>query len=145
VDKSNEDIHSYLPFMQRYRSSFSKEDLIAEVRMENIPSAWVKDFKLAKLHLQTRIKDIMGDLVVIGEKNKINPKPTHNYANGNKKQLKNTCRIHNSNHEWAECHQNPKNNTNRQRQGNEINGKSCKEHRRTARKGWQSSREQNQD
>ncbi len=58
-------INSYLPLMQQNGQSLSKEDLIAEVIAKNIPNAWVKDFKLAKLHLSTRIKDIISDLTVI--------------------------------------------------------------------------------
>ncbi len=56
-------INSYLPLMQRNVSSFSEEDLVTEVIAKNIPAAWVKDFNLAKLHLQTKIKDVMADFI----------------------------------------------------------------------------------
>jgi len=39
----------------------------AKVIVKSIPSAWVKDFKLAKLYLETQIKDVMADLAVIEE------------------------------------------------------------------------------
>jgi hypothetical protein len=44
--------------MQQNERAFSKEDLTAEVIANNIPTAQVKDFKLAKLHLKTHIIDI---------------------------------------------------------------------------------------
>ncbi len=58
-------INSYLPLMQRNARAFSKEDLISEVMSRNIPSVWMKDFELSKLHLQTEISDIMTDLTII--------------------------------------------------------------------------------
>jgi hypothetical protein len=94
-------INTCLPLMQRNGSSFSKEDHIAEVIAKNIPATWVKDFKLAKLHLQTKIKDVIADLVVIEEHIKTNPKPTHDHANGNnnKNQLKTPCHVPHGGHE----------------------------------------------
>jgi hypothetical protein len=92
--------------MQPNGRSFSKEDLIAEVISKNIPAAWEKDFKMFKLHLKTRIKDILSELTVIEEQVKIHPK---NNENPNKKHMKNPCRLHGT-HEWDECRQNLKNN-----------------------------------
>jgi hypothetical protein len=107
-------INSKLPLMQRNGISFSEEDVIADVIATSIPAAWVTDFKLAKLHIQIKIRDVMADLVVIKEQIKTNYKPTHDHTNGNnnKKQLKNPCRVHNGGHEWADGHQNPKNDKN---------------------------------
>ncbi len=48
-------INSYLPLMQENGEAFSEEDLISEVIRKNIPSAWVKYFKMSKLHLKTHI------------------------------------------------------------------------------------------
>jgi hypothetical protein len=45
--------------------SFSKEDLISEVISRSIHNAWVKHYVLAKLHLQTEIKDISTNLIGI--------------------------------------------------------------------------------
>ncbi len=93
--------------MQPNGRSFTKEDLIAEVITENIPSAWVKDFKMFKLHLKTKIKDIISELTVIEEQVKAHPKNSQD--NPSKKHLKNFCRVHNGGHEWDDCRQNPKN------------------------------------
>jgi hypothetical protein len=84
-------INSYLPLMQPNGRPFSEEDLIAEVISKNIPAAWEKDFKMFKLHLKTKIKDILSELTVIEEQIKIHPK---NNDNTNKKQLKNACKLH---------------------------------------------------
>ncbi len=77
--------------MQPNGRPFSEEDLIAEVISKNIPAAWEKDFKMFKLHLKTKIKDILSELTVIEEQIKIHPK---NNDNTNKKQLKNACKLH---------------------------------------------------
>jgi hypothetical protein len=99
-------INSYLPLMQEGGKSFTEEELIAKVISKNIPSAWVKDFRMFKLHLKTRIRDVLTDLTVMEEQVKTNLKP----SNSDKKQhLKNPCRIHNGGHEWDDCCQNPKN------------------------------------
>jgi hypothetical protein len=45
----------------------------------------MKDFKMFKLHLKMRIKDIISELKVIKEQIKIHPKTNQN--NPNKKQL----------------------------------------------------------
>jgi len=77
----------------------------------------MKDFKMFKLHLKMRIKDIISELTVIKEQIKIHPKTNQN--NPNKKQLKNPCKLHNGGHEWDDCRKNPKNqkdnNTNKNR------------------------------
>jgi hypothetical protein len=100
-------INSYLPLMQPNGRPFTEEDLIAEVISKNIPSAWIKDFKMFKLHLKTSIKEIISELTVIEEQ--IKPHPKTSQANSNGKHLKNPCRIHNGGHEWDDCRQNPKN------------------------------------
>jgi hypothetical protein len=141
-------INSYLPLMEHEARSFSERELIAEVISKNIPSAWKAQFKLSKLHLKTRIKDIMGDLTIIEE-------VTH--PKSNKKQLKNPCRLH-GNHEWDECRQNPKNqksenknesndkNRNRNGNGNGTgNNRNREEHRRTERPNRQPSRESSRE
>jgi hypothetical protein len=142
-------INSYLPLMEPEARSFSERELIAEVISKNIPSAWKDQFKLSKLHLKTRIKDIMGDLTIIEEVN---------HSKSSKKPLKNPCRVHNGSHEWEDCRQNPKNQqddkknegknkhneNNRNRRGNENDGRSREESRRTERDERQSSRERSQ-
>jgi len=125
-------INSYLPLMQPNGHPFSEEDLIAKVISKNIPAVWEKDLKMFKLHLKTRIKDILSELTVIEEQVKIYPK---NNKNSNKKQLKNPCRLHGT-HEWDECHQNPKNNkTNIEKDKTDRNKSDAnnrtREHRRT--------------
>jgi hypothetical protein len=98
-------INSYLPLMQVGGRSFTEEELVSEVISKNIPSVWIKDFRMFKLHLKTRVKDVLTDLTMIEEQIKT-PKPT-NFDNKNK-HLKNPCRLHGS-HEWDDCRQNPKN------------------------------------
>jgi hypothetical protein len=125
-------INSYLPLMQPNGRPFSKEDLIAEVISKNIPAAWEKDLKMFKLHLKTKIKDILSELTIIEEQVKIHPK---NNENPNKKQLKNPCRLHDT-HEWDECRKNPKNNKNNNDKDKTDRTKSdannrTREHRRT--------------
>jgi hypothetical protein len=97
VDQLNEE---YALYAMKWK--FFEEDLIAKIIMKNMPSIWVKDFKIAKLHLQTEIKNVMADLVVIKEQIKIKPKPTHDHPNGNEKQLKIPCCAHNGHHKWTE-------------------------------------------
>jgi hypothetical protein len=99
-------INSYLPLMKQNAQAFTKEDLINEVITPNIPPALEKDFRLANLHLKTRIRDIIKPLTVIYEQVKIHPQ---NSTQQTKKNLKNTCKLHNGHHEWDDCHQNPKN------------------------------------
>jgi hypothetical protein len=133
--------------MQQDGHAFTEEDLIAEVISKNIPLAWVKDFKLAKLHLKNRVRDVMTDLVVIEEQVKTHQKPPEN---ANKKQLKNPCRIHGG-HEWEDCRQNPinqkedgktkHNENNHSRQQNESSGRPCNENRCTKRDGENAHRE----
>jgi hypothetical protein len=60
--------------MQPNGCSFIEEDLIAEVSSKNIPAAWVKDFKMFKLHLKNKVKDIISELKVIEEQIKIHLK-----------------------------------------------------------------------
>jgi hypothetical protein len=98
-------INSYLPLMQENGKAFTKEELVSEVISKNIPSAWVKDFRMFKLHLKTRVRDVLTDLMMIEEQAK-----THSEANNSdkKQHLKNPCRIHNGGHEWDDCRQNPK-------------------------------------
>ncbi len=60
-----------------------------------------------KLHLKTRIKDIISKLTVTEEQIKTHLKTNQN--NPNKKQLKNPSRLHNGGHEWDDCRKNPKN------------------------------------
>jgi len=100
-------INSYLPLMQPNGRPFTEEDLIAEVISKNIPNAWIKNFKMFKLHLKTSIKEIISKLTVIKEQIKPHPKTSQNNSNG--KHLKNPCRIHNGGHEWEDCRKNPKN------------------------------------
>ena len=64
-------MNSYLPLMQQDGRAITKEYLITEVISKNIHAAWVKDFKLAKLHLKCRIRDVMTDLVVIKGKSRL--------------------------------------------------------------------------
>jgi hypothetical protein len=99
-------INSYLPLMQADAQALSETDLMAEVITKNIPAEWVKDFKSAKLHLKTRIKDIMSELTIIEEQVKTHRKEQNGQ---NKKNLKSPCRVHNGHHEWDDCHENPKN------------------------------------
>jgi len=54
-----ENINSYLPLMKPNARAFTEEDLINEVITPNIPSICEKDFRLANLHLKTRIKEII--------------------------------------------------------------------------------------
>jgi hypothetical protein len=79
-------INSYLPLMQVDAQALSETDLLAEVIAKNIPAEWVKDFKLAKLHLKMRIKDIMSELAIIEEEVKTHRKEQNGQ---NKKNLKN--------------------------------------------------------
>ncbi len=102
--------------MQPNGHSFTEEDLIAEVISKNIPAVWVKDFKMFKLHLKNKIKDIISELTVIEKQIKIHPKP--NQDNPNKKQLKTPCKIHNGCHEWEDCRQNPQNQKNEDENSN---------------------------
>jgi len=118
--------------MQENSKSFTKEELITEVISKNIPSAWVKDFRMFKLHLKMRIRDALTDLMVIEEQVKTNLKPT----NSDKKQhLKNLCRVHNGGNEWDDCRQNPKNlkpdEKNKAYGRTEQNGGRTREHRHT--------------
>jgi hypothetical protein len=96
-------INSYLPLMKPNARAFTEEDLINEVITPNIPSIWEKDFRLANLHLKTRIKEIIEPLTVIEEQ----VKSTNQGQNPSKKNLKNPCRIHNGGHEWDDCRQDP--------------------------------------
>ncbi len=90
--------------MQENGCTFAEEELISEVISKNIPSAWVKYFRMFKLYLKTCIKGVLPDLTMIEE-----PEKTHQKANqNNKKNLKNPCRLHGM-HEWDECRKNPKN------------------------------------
>jgi hypothetical protein len=128
-------INSYLPLMQPNGRSFTEEHLITEVISKNIPAAWIKDFIMFKLHLKTKIKDIISELTVTEEQVKTHPKPSQ--ENPRKKQLKTPCRVHHGGHEWEDCRQNPKNQKTedkkkyRNRNGNGNNNKSREEHRRT--------------
>jgi hypothetical protein len=136
-------INSYLPLMQDNGRAFTEEELVSEVISKNIPSAWVKDFRMFKLHLKTRVKDVLSDLTMIEEQIKTHLKPT----NSDKRQhLKNPCRIHNGGHEWDDCRQNPKNaksdgkdkTTDRGRTDNQNNR--TRENRRTEESGHQPTR-----
>jgi hypothetical protein len=122
--------------MQEGGKSFTEEELIAKVISKNIPSAWVKDFRMFKLHLKTRIRDVLTDLTVMEEQVKTNLKP----SNSDKKQhLKNPCRIHNGGHEWDDCCQNPKNiksdDQNKTNGRTDHNGSWTRENRRTENDG----------
>jgi hypothetical protein len=64
-------INSYLPFMQENGRAFTKEELVSEVISKNIPSAWVKDFRMFKLHLKTQVRDVLTNLMMIELKNKL--------------------------------------------------------------------------
>jgi hypothetical protein len=130
-----ENINSYLPLMKPNARAFTEEDLINEVITPNIPSICEKDFRLANLHLKTRIKEIIEPLTVMEEQ----VKPTNQGQNPSKKNLKNPCRIHNGGHERDDCRQNPKNNksdgkdkTNNDHNRNEHNNNNrSREQRRT--------------
>jgi hypothetical protein len=105
-------INSYLLLMRRDAPSLSEEDLISEVITPNLPSAWMKDFKILKLDCETRIRDFLEELLVIEDQVKIERKHTHrNGSEHNPKHLKNPCRVHNGGHGWANCRQNPKKQT----------------------------------
>jgi len=66
--KRIKNINSYLPLMEQEARPFSEKELITEVIAKNIPSAWHIQFRLAKLHLKTRIDNVISDLTVIEEK-----------------------------------------------------------------------------
>jgi hypothetical protein len=139
-------INSYLSLMDQEARTFSEKELIAEVISKNIPHAWRVQYRLAKLHLKTKIDDIISDLTLIEENIKTHPKPNHEKANKNK-QLKNPCRVHNGGHELEDCRQNPKNQKNKDknrtndnnhsRNGNSNNNRGREEHRLTERGGRQ--------
>jgi hypothetical protein len=130
-------INSYLPLMALEFVPLTEKQLITEVISKNIPSAWRVQYRLAKLHLKTRIDDIISDLTLIEENRKTHQKPDNDKTN--KKHLKNPCRLHNGTHEWDECRQNPKNRkedgknkTENNRRGNgNSNGRTREEQRRT--------------
>ncbi len=92
--------------MRRDARPLTKEDLISEVITPNLPSAWVKDFRLLKLDQETKISNILEELLVIEEQVKVEKKNIHKE---NTKNLKNPCCVHNGGHEWYDCHENPKN------------------------------------
>jgi hypothetical protein len=128
--------------MDQDTRAFFEKELIAKVISKNIPSVWHIEYRLAKLHLKARIDDIISDLTLIEENIKTHPKS--NQDKTNKKQLKNPCRLHNGNHEWDECRQNPKNqkedgknknDNNRSRGRNGNIGRTREEQRRTVRDG----------
>jgi hypothetical protein len=101
-------INSYLPYMKRNAVPLSDEDLIAEVITPNLPSAWVKDFKILQLDRETRIKETMQKLLIIEDQVKVERK-THRQGQEKNKHLKNPCHMHNGGHEWDDCHEIPKN------------------------------------
>jgi hypothetical protein len=57
--------------MQENGRAFTKEELVSEVISKNIPSAWVKDFRMFKLHLKTQVRDVLTNLMMIELKNKL--------------------------------------------------------------------------
>jgi hypothetical protein len=63
--------------MRRDAPSLSEEELIAEVITPNLPLAWIKDFKVLKLDRETKIKNILEELLVIKEQIKVKKKNTH--------------------------------------------------------------------
>jgi hypothetical protein len=63
-------INSYLPLMQDNGHAFSEEELIAEVISKNIPSAWTKDFRLAKLHLKNTSRTLSAILPSLKNKSR---------------------------------------------------------------------------
>jgi hypothetical protein len=95
--------------MKRDSRLLTEEDLISEVITLNLPSAWIKDFRILKLDRETKISNILEELLVIEEQVKVEKKNTHRE---NTKNLKNPCRVHNGGHEWDDCHENPKNKKN---------------------------------
>ena len=58
-----------------------------------------------KLHLKTRVKDVLTDLTMIEEQVKTHPKPSN--SDNKKQHLQNPCRLHGT-HKWDDCRQNPK-------------------------------------
>ncbi len=96
-------INSYLTLMQGNGHAFPEEDLISEVISKNIPSTWVNDFKIFKIHLKICVRDVMENLTIIEEQVK-----TQDNTHLSKKKLNNPYRQHNGTHEWDECQQNPK-------------------------------------
>jgi hypothetical protein len=100
--------------MKRNAALLSDEDLIAEVITPNLPSVWVKDFKILQLDRETRIKDIMQKLLIIEDQVKVEKK-THRQGQENNKHLKNPCCMHNGGHEWDDCRENPKNKNNKEK------------------------------
>jgi hypothetical protein len=68
--------------MQQNGSSFPEEDLSYN---KEYSYSLGQGFKLAKPHLQTKVKDVMADLVVIKEQIKVNPMSTHDPTQGNAK------------------------------------------------------------
>jgi hypothetical protein len=101
-------ITSYLPLMDQEARTYSKKELSAKIISKNIPIAWRVQYRLAKLHLKAKIDDIISDLTLIEENIKTHQKTNQEKTNKNK-QFKNPCKLHNGNHEWDDCRQNPKN------------------------------------
>jgi hypothetical protein len=52
---------SYLPLMQENDRAFIEKGLIYKVISKNLPSAWVKDFIMYKLHLKTCFRDALSN------------------------------------------------------------------------------------
>jgi hypothetical protein len=112
-------INSYLPLMEQEASSLTEKELITKVITPNLPKAWLKDFKLLKLNCKAKIKEVLQELLVIEDYIKLEKKPqTHQNGPDHNKILKNPCRLHNGNHKWADCRQNPKNSNNNQQHTN---------------------------
>jgi hypothetical protein len=95
--------------MREIVPTFSEEDLIAEVITPNIPSVWMKDFKILQLDREMKIKNIMQKLLIMEETVKVEKKNTHRQGQENNKHLKNPCRVHNGGHEWDDCRETPQN------------------------------------
>jgi hypothetical protein len=70
--------------MDQEARTFSEKELIAEIISQNIPNAWRVQYRLAKLHLKTKIDDIISVLTLIEENIKTHPKPNHEKTNKNK-------------------------------------------------------------
>lgn len=67
----------------------------------------MKDFKLLKLDRETRIRDLLEELLVIEDQVKVEKKSMYCHNDG--KNMRNPCRVHNGGHEWDDCRKNPKN------------------------------------
>lgn len=135
-------INGYLPAMAPKQKRLSDKDLLRCIN-DNIPSKWLKDFKLQKRHKGT-IKEAISVLATIEDsaeqeakfldqkrqgRNKKNHR-TKNDNNNDKNQegdskYKIPCRLPEHDHNWYDCPNNPKSrNFNGRRTTNQRNKES---------------------